>query len=55
MPLRRRPSWEMWEEDIERGVLLLLRARLELEDRLRWAVTRARAADGSCGEGEGVS
>lgn len=53
MPLRWRPSWERWEEDIERAGLDLLRVRLGLEERLRWAVTRARAAGGSCGEGEG--
>jgi hypothetical protein len=51
MPLSRRPSWERLEEDIERAVLLLVRVRLVLEERLRWAVTRARAAGGSCAKG----
>jgi hypothetical protein len=51
MPLRRRPSWDRREEDIERAGLDLLRVRLGLEDRLRWAVTRASAAGGSCMEG----
>lgn len=55
MPLRRLLLLSKCEEDIERGVLVLLREGFWWERwRLRWAVTRARAASGSC-EGEGVS